>query len=97
MKKLIITTAIILGLAATALAEDNTGGLFGRAGNNNNGNHSGYVLFGAKDGENSTDVPMPMLPAHGQEGNQPAPLGSGIAMMLCLGAAYMMAKRSKEK
>ena len=97
MKKLIITTSLIIGIGLTAVAENNTSGLFGRA-SNGNGRHSGYVLFGAKDGESATTLAnTPMLPAHGQENNQPAPLGSGIAILLGLGGTYLISKRYKKQ
>ena len=96
MKKLIITIAILLGLGITSFAEDNSGGLFGRAGNGN-GSHSGYVLFEAKDSESTSDVPTPMLPQHGQDTNQPAPLGSGIAILVGLGSAYLVRKNYTRK
>ena len=95
MKKLIITTSLIIGIGLMAVAEGNTGGLFGRAGNGS-GNHAGYVLYGTKDGESTSDLLTPMLPQHGQETNQPAPLGSGIAVLLGLGAAYLAIKKHKE-
>jgi LPXTG-motif cell wall-anchored protein len=38
-----------------------------------------------------------MLPIHQQDGeNQPAPLGSGIALLTALGAGYVVAKKRKE-
>jgi len=77
MKKLIATTAIILGLSLTTFAD---GGLFHRGYNAQNGS-SGYRYFGANtEGDNASGVAMPLLPQHGQETNQPAPLGRGIAI-----------------
>ena len=35
----------------------------------------------------------PKLPAHGQNTNQPAPLGSGIVVLTALGAAYLVGKK----
>jgi hypothetical protein len=63
------------------------GGLFqrGEAIENNGG-----TIYGSnRDG-------TPMLPNHGQEGNQPAPVGSGIAVLIGLGAAYAYAKKREE-
>ena len=92
MKKLIATTAIILGLSLTTFAD---GGLFHRGYNAQNGS-SGYSYFGANDMGNRESEPLtPMLPAHGQEGNQPAPVGSGIALLVGLGAAYLVGKKRK--
>jgi len=87
MKKLVVTIAIVLGLGMTSFADPTNGGLFqrGEAVESN-----GTTIYGPnRDG-------TPMLPNHGQEGNQPAPLGSGIAIMLGLGAAYLVGKRKQE-
>ena len=94
MKKLTITIVLILGLTMTTFAD---GGLFHRGYNAQNGS-SGYSYFGAKtEGDNASGVAMPLLPQHGQETNQPAPLGSGIAILLGLGTAYLLGKKPKEK
>jgi len=92
MKKLIITIAILLGLTMTSFAE---GGLFNR-GNNGKNASSGYSLyFNTRDGE-SSGVDTPMLPNHGSQENEAAPLGSGIALLTALGAGYVVAKRRRE-
>ena len=93
MKKLILTSAIILGISLTTFAD---GGLFNRGNNAKYGQSSGYIYFNAKD-TGSGDVAMPMLPPHGSEDNNPAPLGSGIAVLMGLGAAYMVAKKRREE
>ena len=94
MKKLIITITILLGLSLTTFAD---GGLFQRGYNAQNGS-SGYSYFGAKtEGDNASGVAMPQLPQHGQETNQPAPVGRGIAILLGLGTAYLLGKKPKEK
>ena len=92
MKKQIIAIAIMFGLGLTASAAPNEG-LFNRAGNAENGN-SGYAYFNgeARNGGVST----PALPLHNQTGNQNAPLGSGIAVLTALGAAYLVGKRRNE-
>ena len=94
MKKLIATIAILLGLTMTSFAD---GGLFQRGYNAKNG-FSGYTYFGAKDlGERDGElVATPLLPSHGVETNQPAPMGNGIALLVGLGAAYLVGKRRKE-
>ena len=93
MKKLILTSAIILGISLTTFAD---GGLFQRGYNAKNG-FSGYTYFGATEfGDRTTEPLMPSLPAHGENTNQSAPVGSGIAVLLGLGAAYMVAKKRKE-
>ena len=88
MKKLTLTIILILGLATTALAGPNDGGLFQRGTSpEREGMH----------GNRSTT--MPMLPSHGSSENHDAdqlPLGSGIAVLLGLGAAYLATKKHKE-
>ena len=94
MKKLTITIALILGLTMTTFAD---GGLFKRGYNAENG-ASGYNYFGAKvEDDNAGSPAMPLLPQHGQETNQPAPLGSGIALLAALGGAYLVGKRRREE
>jgi hypothetical protein len=94
MKKLILTSAIILGISLTTFAD---GGLFQRGYNAKNG-FSGYSYFNSQNGDNMLreDPIYPVLPGHGQDTNQPAPVGSGIAVLMGLGAAYMAAKKRKE-
>ena len=91
MKKSIITLTIILGMTMTSFAD---GGLFHRG---DNGQNSGYVYYDAKGGEKPGDAGTPMLPAHGSQNNENAPLGSGIAVLMGLGAAYMVAKKRREE
>ena len=93
MKKLALTIAIVLGLSVTTFADG--GGLFNRADNAKNG-ASGYTYFSGNRETVDPSVITPALPAHNQEGNQDAPLGSGIAVLMGLGAAYMVAKKRKE-
>ena len=94
MKKLALTIAILLGITMTTFAD---GGLFKRGYNAENG-YSGYNYFGAKvEGDNAGSPTMPLLPQHGQETNQSAPLGSGIALLMGLGAAYLVGKKRREE
>ena len=82
MKKTILTIAIVLGLGMISFADPNGGGMFQRG--NTNEEHrsaSGY----------------PILPQHNQNGNQPAPIGTGIAVLTAFGAAYLTAKRRKQE
>ena len=83
MKKLALTIAIVLGLGLTTFADPDGGGLFGR-GETNEPSRTGVFS-------------SPALPAHGQSTNQNAPLGTGIAIMTALGAAYLVGKRRKEE
>ena len=87
MKKLALTLAIVLGLSMASFAEG--GGLFGQG----------------QSAEETTPTTMynrsggaPGLPGggHGAGGNQPAPLGSGIAVLIGLGAAYAVAKKRED-
>ena len=94
MKKLTLTIAIILGITMTTFAE---GGLFERNYNAAKGK-SGYLYFSQRDGfVDANEAPTPLLPSHGAEDNQPAPVGSGIAVLMGLGAAYMVAKKRREE
>lgn len=95
MKKLALTISILLGLTLTTFAD---GGLFQRGYNAKNG-FSGYTYFAANemgDRENG-GINTPMLPNHGENTNQPAPLGSGMAVLMGLGAAYMVTKKRRDK
>ena len=87
MKKLAMTLAIVLGLGMASYA--NGGGLFGQGQaapeESNTSVMSGNRLGGA-----------PVLPPHNQGTSQPAPLGSGIAVLIGLGAAYAVAKKREE-
>lgn len=88
MKKLILTTAIILGLAMTTFADPNGGGLFKRGETPENSKATHY-----EEGQ------TPVAPGHGQTGNQngEAPLGTGIAVLVGLGAAYLIGKKRNEE
>ena len=86
MKKLALTIAIVLGLSMTSFADPNGGGLFQR----------GYepeqkALYFNREGNG------PILPGHGLNDNQEAPLGAGIAIMTALGAAYLVGKKRREE
>ena len=90
MKKLVLTIAIVLGMTLGVSAQyfggnsqPNGGGLFGR------GDTPQY--------EGESGLSTPLLPLHGQEGNQNAtPLGSGALLLIGFGAAYAASKRRKE-
>ena len=91
MKKLIMTTAIVLALSFTTFAQD---GMFHRADNAKNGGN-GYALY-----ETKGDIKgggFPGFPGHGETGDGDAPLGSGIVLLAGLGAAYMVAKKRREE
>ena len=93
MKKLALTIAIVLGLCLSTFANPNGGGLFQRGVVDEEYYGMGYYGNGMR----TTDAPM--LPYHGQSDNQngdQTPVGSGIAVLLGLGAAYLVGKRRKE-
>ena len=87
MKKLALTIAIVLGLTLTTFANSNDGGLFQRGASES----ASTEYFGNREGGN------PLIPGHNESGNQNAPLGSGVAVLLGLGAAYMVAKKHREE
>ena len=86
MKKIIMTIAIVLGLSLTSFANPNGGGMFNR----------GREYQGISNQRPRSGSSTPMLPVHGQDTNQAAPLGSGLFMLTALGAAYLIGKRRKE-
>lgn len=89
MKKLALTIAIIFGLGIGVYAQ---GGLF------QYGAVSDEQYYGAGYNNRNTDpLMLPGLPDHGNDTNQPAPIGSGIAVLLGLGGAYLVGKRRKEE
>ena len=90
MKKLVLTIAIVLGMTFGASAQYFS----------DNGQAQGGGLFSrgeTRDGEaGGNDFSSPLLPAHGQNGNQDAaPLGSGALLLIGFGAAYAMSKKKK--
>lgn len=93
MKKLIVTTALILGLSVGAFAEIyGGGGLFRR------GLASDKEDYGYRDGI----IFKPILPYHELDTDQPAdeedtPLTGGMAVLLGLGMTYWFSKRRKEE
>ena len=89
MKKLSLTLAIVLGLSLTTFANPNEGGLFQRGAATE---PAATELYGIRAGEGN-----PKLPNHGETTNQDAPLGSGIALLTALGAAYLVGKKRREE
>lgn len=84
MKKLALTFAIVLGLSMTSFADG--GGLFQRG---IEPQQDGLYREGAING--------PSMPGHGSSDNNNAPLGTGIALLTALGAAYLVGKKRNEK
>ena len=95
MKKLVLTIAIVLGLSCVSfgqLAKEQGGGLFKR------GDMSKSQSNFFREGEPAMLFPGTL----GEGGNvnafdDDAPLGSGIALLLGLGGAYLVAKKRKEE
>jgi hypothetical protein len=91
MKKTLLTIAIILGLGMTTFADPNGGGLFQR------GLTPDEEYYGLGYYNINRDGGMPLLPNHGETGNADAPLGTGIAVLTALGAAYLVGKKRREE
>ena len=83
MKKLALTLVIVLGLSMTTFADG--GGLFQRG-----TEPQKEGVYGTRGGG------FPGVPGHGETGDVDAPLGTGIAVLTALGAAYLIGKRRKE-
>ena len=83
MKKLAMTIAIVLGLSMTTFADG--GGLFQRGSEPESNGYYGTRGIG------------PNLPGHGESTDQPAPVGTGIAVLTALGAAYLVGKKRNEE
>ena len=93
MKKLALTFAIVLGMSIGAFAQ---GGLF-QYGNTNQA-FSSPTWFGTTSNwqDNWNRTSNPLLPAHGQNENQTAPLGSGALLLIGFGAAYALKKKNQK-
>jgi len=83
MKKTALTIAIVLTMGLGAFAQ---GGLLGK------GATSDDYLTGDKEGLTTPVIPV----IHGSDEDQEGPLSSGVAVLLGLGAAYMVAKKRKD-
>ena len=53
-------------------------------------------LFQRGDEAAQTRDGIPGFPSHGETGDQPAPVGSGIALLIGFGAAYAMTKKREK-
>ena len=87
MKRLLVIIAIVLGLSFGAFAQ---GGLF------QYGAVSDEEYYSAGN-RNGTEPLLNLPNTHGESNDSPAPLGSGIAFLIGLGAAYLVGKKRKEK
>ena len=90
MKKLIITTAIVLGFGLTSFAAYTGGGLFQRGVSDEEYYGMGYT-------SQYRDGLMPNIPNHGSTDNEDAPLGTGIVLLSVLGGAYLVGKKRREE
>lgn len=79
-----MTIAVVLGLSLSSFADPYGGGVFQRG-----ERHEGAVNM------RPSNAHTPMLPIHGQDTNQSAPLGSGIFVLSALCAAYFIGKHCK--
>ena len=83
MKKITMTLVILLGLTMGSFTQN--GGLFGKG--------------ATRDGNDNTPLSnSPMLPgSHGGDDDTGAPLGTGTALLLGFGAAYLVSKRNRKE
>lgn len=91
MKKLVLSIVLMMGLALGAQAQ-----YFGQT----NDNQQGGGLFGrgnTPEQPGSKPGGTPLLPPHGEDDDyDAAPIGSGVLLLLGMGAAYAVAKRRKK-
>ena len=86
MKKLALTIAIVLTMGLSSFAQD--GGLLNRG--------VSFDKENTKGGLRGDGMGLPG--GHGLPGDQDAtPLGSGVAVLLGLGAAYLIGKKRNEE
>ena len=100
MKKLALTFAIVLGLSLCSFAQG--GGLFGY-GETPEEESVGMTWYGFYQDQEVDNTlfgllrsSTPGLPDHGLTTNEDAPLTSGALLLIGLGAAYALKKRSKK-
>lgn len=84
MKKLALTVAIVLSMGLTVMAQD--GGLLNRG-----------VSFDKQEKSGLRGDGTPALPPFGDDDNHDGPLGGGVAVLLGLGAAYLIGKKRNEE
>ena len=89
MKKLALTIAIVLTMGLSSFAQD--GGLLNRGVSFDKNNTKGGMRGEGDEG----GIGFPG--GHGLGGDQDAPLGSGIAVLLGLGGAYLIGKKRNEE
>lgn len=94
MKKIVITTIIILSVSLSASAQG--GGLFqyGEVGDQDYYGSVWYTLDQNNEFQRNSLL-MPGLPIHGETDNMDAPLGGGALLLIGFGAVYALRKRQK--
>lgn len=85
MKKSFLTLALLLGLMTAASAQDR--GLFNR------GPETGGMDYSTEYRESGLVLPG----SHGSNQDATAPLGTGTALLLGMGAAYLVSKKRREE
>ena len=93
MKKLVLTLAIVLtmGLNAIAQYDEDKFGIQPWFGTSLLGKEADAGTRGGGD-----EAPLILPGSHGGDGDVNAPLGTGIAVLVGLGAAYLVGKKRKE-
>ena len=93
MKKTVLTFALVLAMGIGTFSQESEGGMLRRS--------KEYQATYRNDGRQQLvdrNGSFIALPGFGQTDDQDgAPLGSGIAVLLGLGAAYMVGKKHKEE
>ena len=84
MKKLALTVAIVLSMGLSVMAQD--GGLLNRG-----------VSFDKQEKSGLRGDGTPVPPPFGSDDNHDGPLGGGVAVLLGLGAAYLIGKKRNEE
>ena len=92
MKKLALTMAIVLGISFSSFAQG--GGMLGYGQTRVNDNSWSSPSWN-NDWARGV-LPLLVLPtSHGNDENQPTPVGSGALLLISFGAAYALKKRKK--
>lgn len=91
MKRFLMTLVLVMSLAVGASAQaqfkEYNGGLFQRG---QEPKETATSAFEHRGGG------FPGLPPHGEEGDQPAPIGGGVLLLCGMAAAYAATKKSKK-
>ena len=86
MKKLALTIAIILGLGIGAIAQE--GGIFGKGPDRQSNSRTSETSGGM--------INLPGAHSQSEDSNAAAPLGSGVLLLVGLGAAYALRKKNEK-